>query len=81
MLTNDIPVVEAHLQSRIRLLEEEKGNLINRVVELEKSIVQQREEKEALAAQHNQALLQVWCGVVWCHWCVCVCVCVCVDDT
>ena len=63
MLTSDLLVVEARLQSRMHLLEEEKGSLISRVVELEKSIVQQREEKEAqleaLTAQHNQALLQV----------------------
>lgn len=70
MLTSDLLAVEAHLQSRMRLLEEEKGSLISRVVELEKSIVQQREEKEAqleaLTAQHNQDLQQVP---------VCVCVC------
>ena len=63
VLTNDLLAVEAHLQSRVRLLEEEKRNLIGRVVELEKNLVLQKEEREtqlqALKAQHSQALLQV----------------------
>ena len=63
MLTNDLLAVETHLQSRVRLLEEEKKNLINRIVELEKSLVQQKEERraqmETLTTQHNQTLLQV----------------------
>ena len=69
VLTNDLLAVESHLQSRVRLLEEEKKNLINRMVELEKSLVQRKEEGraqiETLTTQHNQTLLQV---------CVCVCV-------
>ena len=77
MLTHDLLAVESHLQSRVRLLEEEKKNLINRIVELEKSLVQQKEEGraqiETLTTQHNQTLLQVSVCV-----CVCVYVCVCV---
>ena len=83
VLTNDLLAVETHLQSRVRLLEEEKKNLISRIVELEKSLVQQKEEEraqlETLTTQHNQSLLQVSVCVTVCdrkRECVCVCVCV-----
>ena len=63
MLTNDPLAVETHLQSRVHLLEEEKVTLINRMVELEKELVQHKEEGktqvQTLTAQHNQSLLQV----------------------
>ena len=63
VLTSDLLAVETHLQSRVRLLEEEKNNLISRIIELEKSLVQQKEEGraqlETLTTQHNQSLLQV----------------------
>ena len=66
VLTTDLLAVEAHLQSRMRLLEEEKRNLIGRIVELEKNVVQQKEERESkiesLTSQHNHALLQVNVG-------------------
>ena len=74
MLTNDLLAVETHLQSRVRLLEEERKNLISSMVELEKSLVQQKEEgraqMETLTTKHNQALLQVRECVVF--FCVCM---------
>lgn len=70
-LTNDLLAVEAHLQSRMRLLEEEKKNLISRMVELEKSLVEQKEERKAeldtLITRHNQSLLQVNMVYVYVH--------------
>ena len=70
VLTNDLLAVEAHLQSRMRLLEEEKRNLIGKIVELEKNLAQQKEEREAqlqtLTAQNDLVLLQVRCT----HQCV-----------
>lgn len=77
VLTSDLLAVEAHLQSRVRLLEEEKRNLISRIVELEKQFIQEKKEKvaqiEALTTQHDQAVVQVNVQA-------CPCVCVCVHD-
>lgn len=63
VLANDLLQVEAHLQSKVRLLETEKRELSIQVLELERTFVQHKkqcqDEKEALVAQHEERLLQV----------------------
>lgn len=71
VLTSDLLAVEAHLQSRVRILEEEKRSLLSRIVDIEKSLVHKKEESktqlEIAETQHRQALLEVKCCAMCCR--------------